>query len=409
MTPLMSTRNLGCVLGKKTVLAGVDLDLAPGEVLGVVGPNGAGKSTLVHCVQGTRRSTGSVVLEGRALGSWSLNAIARTVGYLSQTVEVEFGFTVRDLVALGRHPHRGRFEPFRPHDDEAVTRALAATETLDLADRSVQKLSGGERQRVLLARVLAQEPTILLLDEPTAHVDWSFQETVFALVRRWVGTHRGVIAVVHDLRLAARHCDRLVLLAEGRVVAAGPPHDVLTPEHLGHAFGRPVWVWENPVTGEKDYRLRSPVQAQPRVHVIGGGGAGAPVIRTLAEAGWSVTIGVLSPGDVDHLVAQAYGASVVLGPPFTPPTLQAQALNRGHIDQADLTVVTNLEFGPANLGNLEAALTARRLVVLEDTPPENRDFTGGLGLGMYRRLAARATVLRTAELGPWLKGFPDGL
>lgn len=223
----------------------VSLEVAPGEVVGVIGPNGSGKSTLLRVL--TRLVTpaaGSVTLDGAPLAGFSRLALARAVAFVVQAPEVPEGFTVREVVAMGRSAHLGLFGAFGRADDEVVERTLRASQTLAFADRQVQTLSGGEFQRVVFARALAQEPRYLLLDEPTSHLDLRHQVDLLRFARAQAARGVGVLLVIHDLNLAARSCDRLVLLAGGRVVRHGAPRDVLRAETIEAVFQARVEVLE---------------------------------------------------------------------------------------------------------------------------------------------------------------------
>ncbi|HEX7001148.1 MAG TPA: ABC transporter ATP-binding protein [Trueperaceae bacterium] len=227
--------------GHRAALAGVTFRLEPGEVVGLIGPNGSGKSTLLRLL--TRQlapAAGQVLLEGRDIGGYGRFALARRVALVSQEPEVPTGFTVREAVAMGRAPHVGLLGSPTSEDDRVVAEAMAATGTLAFAHRRIETLSGGERQRAVFARALAQEPSFLLLDEPTNHLDLRYQVELLTYARRQAAQGTGVLAVLHDLNLAARSCDRLVLLAAGRVVAEGPPAEVLDAALLSATFGTQV-------------------------------------------------------------------------------------------------------------------------------------------------------------------------
>ena len=213
------------------VLSGVSLSFARGALAALVGPNGAGKSTLLRLLGNLLRPAhGRVTLDGRDLSAWPQVELARRLALVPQSVAFHFPFTVGQYVLMARHPHRG-WSPFESDADVAAARfALDQTESTHLVDRSVLELSGGERQRVTLAAALAQEPDLLLLDEPTAALDLRYQVETFAALQR-LNRERGltVIVVTHDLNLAARYCPRLILLAGGRVVADGTPREILDP------------------------------------------------------------------------------------------------------------------------------------------------------------------------------------
>lgn len=239
----VEVRGLYAGYGGPDVLAACDLRLDPGEVLGVIGPNGAGKSTLIRVL--TRRlspRSGRLTVDGRPLGRFGRLDLARALAVVPQVPELPAGYSVRDLVAMGRTPHLGLLRPERDEDRRAIERALRVTDTGALAHREATRLSGGERQRVVLARALAQEPRYLLLDEPTNHLDLRYQVEMLAYTRQEVDRGLGALVVLHDLNLAARFCDRLAVLERGRVVAEGAPEAVLSAELVSRVYGTEVDV-----------------------------------------------------------------------------------------------------------------------------------------------------------------------
>lgn len=237
MAPLLEARNLGFAYQDRPVLAGVSFSIAAREVVGLVGPNGSGKSTLLRLALGLLAAEhGEVCIMEQPVAGLSRKALARRAAFVPQDTVMDIAFTVRDVVAMGRHPHVGRFQPETDTDAEAIRWALAATATETLAERTLQELSGGERQRVILARALAQQATVLLLDEPTANLDVAHQLEMLMLVRSVVEEERCALIAIHDLALAARFCDRIVMLSEGAVVALGTPREVITEARLARYF-----------------------------------------------------------------------------------------------------------------------------------------------------------------------------
>jgi iron complex transport system ATP-binding protein len=221
------------------VLRGIDLTLEAGAVVAVVGPNGAGKSTLLRCLAGLiRPSAGTVLLDGIDLRTLERPAIARRVAVVPQSFETIFPFAVREVVALGRSARLGIFGLPSRADASAVERAIAELDLVGLADRRLDEVSGGERQRTVLAMALAQDGDVLLLDEPTVHLDPAHQRDTLEIVRRATRA-RGLVsvAVLHDLNLAAAMCDRIVVLDRGVVVADGTPREVLDPHTIARVFG----------------------------------------------------------------------------------------------------------------------------------------------------------------------------
>lgn len=243
MTPVLEARGLTVRAGRATLLDGVSLALAPGELLVVAGPNGAGKSTLLRVLEGDLMpARGEVLLYGRPLTAHRSGELARLRAVLPQETALAFPFSVGEVVRMGRWPWLG--DPAR--DEALVAAALDACDVGALVARSVPTLSGGERTRVALARVLAQDTPILLLDEPTAALDLRHREAVLRVARARADDGRAVLAVLHDLNLAAAWADRIVLLDRGTVRADGPPGDVLTADLLSRLYGAPVLVTRHP-------------------------------------------------------------------------------------------------------------------------------------------------------------------
>ena len=249
-TPAVDAQAVSFSVEAKTLLDGVDVRAERGQFLGLIGPNGAGKSTLLRALSGVLRyQEGAVALEGSDLQSMPARDVAAMLALVPQIAPYTQGFTAFELVVMGRYPHLGRFQVEGEADDRIAREAMRRTETEQFAERTLDTLSGGERQRVFLARALAQQPRVLLLDEPTSNLDILHQLKILGLVRTLVDDGLTVIAAIHDLNLAARYCDRLVLLSEGRVVTEGPPEEVLAPETIESTFGVRSAIHRDPVTG----------------------------------------------------------------------------------------------------------------------------------------------------------------
>jgi iron complex transport system ATP-binding protein len=248
---MLQVEGLHLKRGSNDVLLGIDLQLSPGQVVGVLGPNGAGKSSLLGVMCGELApDRGNVTLQGRPLTDWAGPERARHLAVLPQVSSLGFSFKVEEVVAMGRMPH----DTGQRRDAEIVAEALQAADASHLVGRSYLALSGGERQRVHLARVLAQlwpgeEGTTLLLDEPTSMLDPLHQHTTLEAVRRFADSGAAVLVILHDLNLAARYCDRILLLESGRCHALATPPEVLTPASLKVVFGIDVLVQAHPERG----------------------------------------------------------------------------------------------------------------------------------------------------------------
>ncbi|GAA3936262.1 ABC transporter ATP-binding protein [Litoribacillus peritrichatus] len=249
--PLLSCTKLTFSYPKNVVLDNISLEFGiqsqhlnaqennktSGEFVGLIGANGAGKSTLLKLLTGiSKPNQGEVTLSGASLKTFKRKLIAQYISFVPQDTSIDYAFSVREVVAMGRHPHLKSFEPEGEYDQSRIMHAMEKTDLLKMADRSVTELSGGERQRVFIARALAQETPILILDEPTASLDLCHQLEVLALLKTLAREGHVIITAIHDLNMAARFCDRLIILANQQVVADGKPEEILTESHLRQHF-----------------------------------------------------------------------------------------------------------------------------------------------------------------------------
>ena len=246
----LRTERLSAAYDQRTVLHDLDVAIPDDAFTVIVGPNACGKSTLLRALaRMLRPSAGTMLLDGRSVAGLSAKEYARELGLLPQSATAPDGMSVADLVARGRYPHQGFFRQWSDRDEAAVAAAMASAGVTTLADRPVDELSGGQRQRAWLAMALAQETPLLLLDEPTTYLDITHQLEVLDLARSLVAGGRTVVAVLHELNLAFRYADHLVVMSEGRVVATGVPGDVVTPELMAEVYQLACRIVPDPVTG----------------------------------------------------------------------------------------------------------------------------------------------------------------
>ena len=237
MTAPLDARDVRFAYDARDVIDGVTVSVHAGELVGVVGPNGAGKSTLLRVLLGfLPAKSGEVRIGGTSIESLSRREIARRAAFVPQGFYTDFAFGVREMVAMGRTAHLGRFEPERDADRAAIARAMDATDVTQMTERTFTTLSGGEQQRVLLARAFAQEAQLLVLDEPTASLDLRHAHELMSIVRARTADGGAALAALHDLSLAAKFCDRVVVLHRGRIGADGPPTEVLTEDLMRETF-----------------------------------------------------------------------------------------------------------------------------------------------------------------------------
>lgn len=246
-------RGVGLTVGydQRVVIDDLDIGIPDGEVTTIIGSNGCGKSTLLRCLARLLPPrAGTVYLDGEDITQIRPRQVARTLAILPQNPIAPEGLTVADLVARGRHPHQRWYQQATADDEAAIAEAMAMTDTLELADRTLDALSGGQRQRVWIALTLAQGTDLILLDEPTTYLDLAHSIDVLDLVRRLRDDHgKTVVMVLHDLNLAARYSDSLVVMKDGAIVMSGSPSKVIGPELLDEAFGLRAHVMTDPVSG----------------------------------------------------------------------------------------------------------------------------------------------------------------
>jgi iron complex transport system ATP-binding protein len=413
MTALLQASHLMCGYDAEAVITEVTLALGFGEFVGVVGPNGAGKTTLLKTLAGLLAPQGgAVTLEGRPLASFKSAKLARVRAYMPQTLPGDQGWTVREIVAMGRFAHqRGWGLTQGSRDQAAIDKALAATHIEELQHRPIEQLSGGQRQRAFLARALAQEAPLLLLDEPTAHLDLGHQIEFFRLLGDVMAKRPlAVIAVLHDLNLAAQFCHRLWVVSAGdlsgpgTLVADGPPETILQPALIERIFGLAVQVRHHPETG-LPYLLPTggprPVLGDgTRVHVIAGGGAGERLLPALTRRGYRLSVGAVNLLDSDQALATRLGVRVITEAPFCPLEPDTLVLLARALEESGVIVVADVAFGSGNLDNLRTLLaleTHAAIWLINDTPIHARDFTGGAATRLYAELLARGAREATLE------------
>jgi len=383
----------------KPVLQEISLSIQKGEILAIIGPNGSGKTTLLKNISGVLTpDEGAVYLDMKRVTDLSTRDIARHLTAVEQEREVGFDFTVREIVAMGRIPYQGRFARETKEDKQQIREAMELANVISFADRSIRELSGGEKQRTFLAMALSQEPKVLLLDEPTIHLDINYQIQIMEIVRQQAKTGLTVLMALHDLNLAAQYADRVALVHRGRLLAIGESKEVLTPTNIRRAFETDVVVGHNPLTNSLyintvPYRRKASTPLG-NIHIICGGGSGVGVLHALADR-FSLSVGVISPLDSDFQAAQRLGAKIVMDAPFAPISPKAYKENLDTMRSSDGVVICDTPFGPGNLLNLRAALELENKVniyVLNPEEIEKKDYTGGQATQLVRQLVQSGAV-----------------
>lgn len=416
---VLAVKDLSARLDGKLIFDSVSLTVDRGELVGVIGANGSGKTTLMRTLVGlVQGHTGKIVIDGVSFGiaggsdGTSRRLRSRKVAYMPQSTE-SHPFTAFESVLMGRYPHLGRFELEGASDRSLAWEAMQRTSTTEFVNRKLDTLSGGERQRVILARVLVQQADLLLMDEPTASLDLRHQILTMDLVREEVRNRdAGAIVILHDLSLAARYCDRLLVLHRGKKIAEGTPWEVLNPTNLRIAFGVEGLVEADPVTGKphvlllgsRDMKNSGQVVGLGRtVHLICGAGSGRELMHQLLVAGYKVTCGVLGIGDSDREAAVRLGIQYVEAPPFSNITDDQHEKNIKLVNAADHVVVCPMAIGTNNLRNIEAVLGSESLFVIAPPVSEHEgyyvgDYTDGIATELRDRLVDRVGQISESSL-----------
>jgi iron complex transport system ATP-binding protein len=383
-------------------LEDVSLKVKEGDFVGILGPNGSGKTTLLKSISRTLKPhRGTILLNESDIYSLKSVEVAKQLAVVPQDSNIGFSFAALDVVLMGRNPHMTRFQMESGKDMAIARKAMMLTNTWQFAERPINELSGGEKQRVIIARALAQEPKILLLDEPLTHLDIINQLEIMDLVKELcVKEKLIVLAVFHDLNLAARYCTSAVMLKKGKIFSAGSIAEVLTSENIKGVFNVDAIVQRHLVTNSVFVIPLSPQKpAQSRkcaVHLICGAGTGTALMKVLLDEGYSVTAGVLNVLDTDFETAQFLKIPVTTEAPFSPITEKAHKANLDMISKASIVVLTSVPFGYGNFQNLEAAEEAVSkevpTFVIEEVPIESRDFTEGKAAKLFLKLKKMGAV-----------------
>lgn len=399
---VLNVDGIECRYGSVKVLENVSFSVKDGDFVGILGPNGSGKTTLLKSISRTLKPyRGAILLNEADIYSLKSVDVAKQLAVVPQDSSIGFNFAALDVVLMGRNPHLSRFQMESSKDLDIAKKAMLLTNTWQFAERPINELSGGERQRVIIARALAQEPKILLLDEPLTHLDIINQLEIMDLVKSLcVNEKLIVLAVFHDLNLAARYCTSAIMLKKGKIFAAGSLEEVLTSENIKSVFKVDAIVKRHLVTNSLFVIPLSPQKAplsrKCSIHLICGAGTGTALMKVLLDEGYSVTAGVLNVLDTDFETAQFLKIPVVSEAPFSPITEKAHKDNLAMIDKASTVVITSVPFGFGNLQNLEAALSALErgtpTFVIDEVPIESRDFTKGKAKALLAELKSKGAV-----------------
>ncbi len=406
----VNAENLAAGYNGEEIVRSVSCSFAQGTFTGIIGPNGSGKTTLLRAISRIIPASGILELDGRPVSDYTPAELGRALGFVPQDEDRPFAYTVLQVVLMSRYSRTSRFSSLSPDDYARCHNSLDRTGIAHLKDRSIRALSGGEWQRVLIARALAQDTPVILLDEPTSHLDLAHQTGILSLVRDLAGSGRTVIAVFHDLNLASQYCDRLLMIRDGSIVADGSPSDVLTPEKIHEVYGADVVTACHPATGRtillsldcRDSGTRA--ENAQKILVISGGGSGADLLRLLYRKGFPVSAGVLATTDSDYTVAQALAIPSIPVLPFSQiPAHALEKLDR-MISQSDVVILSAHPVGTGNfpvIDILRSVEPGRLIIHL----PEGREFSSY----DFAKGSAAAAFAALVAAGARCTGTYDGI
>ncbi|MPW26933.1 ATP-binding cassette domain-containing protein [Alkalibaculum sp. M08DMB] len=390
---VLKTENLVVSYGDKRVLDCLNISIYKGEFVGIIGPNGTGKSTLVKAITNIIDShSGDIFIEGRENRNISKKERAKLVAVVPQEFSIDYEFTNLDIVMMGRNPHIDKKNKIGQKDFDIVKEAMTLTNTWDFKDRFFNELSGGERQRVIVARAIAQQTHIILLDEPTSHLDIHHQLEVMELIHLLKKKRNiTVVAVLHDINMAARFSDRLILINHGKVVADGTPEEVIKEEHLSKLYSMEMIVRENKILGKREIiPLRAIKELTEKkginIHVVCGGGTGEKILERLKSLGFNVTAGIINEGDSDWEICKILKIPCVVAPPFSGYSNEDADKNRILINQSDYVLVTSVPFGIGNLLNLEVLRNIEKPIYFYQNSKIDIDYAQGKAIKLLDEL-----------------------
>lgn len=403
---VLKVENLSFSYDEALVLKNLSLEVKKGDFISIIGPNGSGKSTLINLLSRVLKGfEGSISIFEKDIKSLSAREVARLIAVVPQYSNPGFDFNVEEMVLMGRFPYISRFGSEGRQDYDIVADIMEKTKVSGLSRKKFNELSGGEKQRVVIAQALAQDTPILLLDEPTSHLDINFQIELMELFYKLnLNGEKTIIGVFHDINLAANYSRTAILLKNGQVYAQGDIDSVINKENIQNVFQSNVYVGKNPFTG-KIYISPTFSAAtatnhdahKTRIHVIGGGGAATPLLNMLANIGYTLTCGVVNNFDTDLDTAKILGISYVSEAPFSPVSLYSQNRNMELIKASDIVILPQIAFGHGNFSNIvsvkEAIDMGKRVIVVNEKDISERDYTEGKACAVYKKIIERGAVV----------------
>ena len=382
----LSAKNLFFSYGDRKVLHNVTFNIQKGDFVGILGPNGSGKSTLLHLLSGLLMpDTGTIFISGKNTKELSRKNWSQEIAIVFQETNLNLDLECFDVIMMGRFPHWRRWQKENQQDIDSVLNALQITNTQQFANRPFRELSGGEKQRVMIARALAQEPNILLLDEPTSHLDILHQLDIMRILYRLQKKDITILGVFHDINLVSQFCNQVMFLKKGEIVHRGLVGKSLHTPQVEELFDVEFLEEIHPYSLRPFFmplgiakKMESPSAS---IHLICGGGSGSNFMKEFLEAGFSVSVGIVNQFDSDQEMASKLGITVIIEKPFSPISDDnfQKAINLAA--QSDYIFIAPGYWGRGNLLNLDLAISlqerGKRILFLQDSLDRNWDYTEG--------------------------------
>ncbi len=382
MESIIDLKNITLKYGDYEVLRDISFNIKKGEFTSIIGPNGAGKSTVLKAImKNIELASGDISIKGKSIKNITHKEKACIIGFVPQEFNISFDFTVYDIVAMGRNPYIAKFKKSKFDDKKIIEESLQKTNTYEFKDKYFNSLSGGEKQRVIIARALAQQPEILILDEATSSLDIHHQLDILELIHS-LNREDGltVLTIMHDLNLASRFSDKIVLLSKYGVIKSGTPSEVIDEQVLKNVYDMDMVVRENKLLSYTEIiplRIRkSKEEKNIHVHIICGGGTGEYIIQKLYSERYKISCGILIEGDSDLDICRSLNLDYVVEYPFSKFSEESIAKNKEYIDNSDVIIVTDVAIGYGNFDNIKLIENIRdkKIIILHSV---NRDFVNG--------------------------------
>ncbi|MFX1260053.1 MAG: ABC transporter ATP-binding protein [Promethearchaeota archaeon] len=394
--------NISFNYGVKQVLDDISLQFGKGQLYGILGPNGSGKTTFLKILSGLLKlNYGKVIVDELDIKKLSSREIAKKIALVPQTSHIDFDFSVKEIVMMGRYAHVGRFSQESLKDKKIVDDILNQFDLIELKDRYFNELSGGEQQKVIIARAIAQQSKIILLDEPTTHLDINYQIEFMEMIKQYIKEGMIVVVVLHNLNLATQFCDKVVLLDEGRIKAFGSIEEIITRDNIKSVYKIDVIVRKNVFTNSiyitpLRYEVPSSLQYKngdkiKKIHVVAGGGSALEILPKLKM--YDVSVGIINILDDDHTLASELDFKIISEAPFSPISRESSQKLKNLLKEIDIIVLTNLPFGKNNLENLKIINESNKpIIIFEKDQIEVRDFTDGIATKIYKEIKKKKNV-----------------